>query len=281
MAGYWLKYGNAALNRNGFAVGDSGSPVDPYNPLGLPAYTIRLKYSDGVTPSFSKGSAIQISSSPNVWDLTYSNASWAYLLNRHTSLVEVLGANSTGVTGMSSMFYRCENLGSVALFDTRSVQYIDQMFYGCENITSVPLFDTSLCISFNQLFYNCMSLTSIPQFNTSSVRGMTEAFSGCYQITELPLFNTSSVTKMDRMCFGCSRLTVIPLLDTSSAEDVWQMFSGCVKVESGALALYQQMSTQTTPPADHGDCFTNAGSQTVTGAQELAQIPTSWGGTMQ
>lgn len=57
-------------------------------------------------------------------------------------------------------------------------------------------------------------------------------------------------------------------------------FGQCINVESGALALYQQMSTQATPPSITSHCFTNCSSQTVTGAQELAQIPTSWGGTM-
>jgi hypothetical protein len=57
------------------------------------------------------------------------------------------------------------------------------------------------------------------------------------------------------------------------------MFIDCTNVQSGALALYQQMSTQTTQPTVYGDCFTNCGSNTTTGAAELAQIPASWGGT--
>ena len=46
----------------------------------LPPYTIRLKFTEGVTPTFSKGTAVQVSSSPNIWDLTYENTDWNNLL---------------------------------------------------------------------------------------------------------------------------------------------------------------------------------------------------------
>jgi hypothetical protein len=58
-----------------------------------------------------------------------------------------------------------------------------------------------------------------------------------------------------------------------------RMFNDCLNVQSGALALYQQASTQTTPPSEYYNTFYNCGSNTTTGAAELAQIPSSWGGT--
>jgi hypothetical protein len=85
---------------------------------------------------------------------------------------------------------------------------------------------------------------------------------------------------MDSMFNSCSSLTTVPLLDTSSCTDMERMFSGCLYVQSGALALYQQASTQAIPPARHSDTFHDCGRNTTTGAAELAQIPTSWGGTM-
>jgi len=56
------------------------------------------------------------------------------------------------------------------------------------------------------------------------------------------------------------------------------MFMNCYKVESGALALYQQARSQANPPSTHNHAFANCGRDTVTGAAELAQIPVSWGG---
>jgi hypothetical protein len=53
-------------------------------------------------------------------------------------------------------------------------------------------------------------------------------------------------------------------------------FSQCYNVQSGALALYQQASTQLNPPVDHYGTFTDCGMNTVTGAAELAQIGSDW-----
>lgn len=95
--------------------------------------------------------------------------------------------------------------------------------------------------------------------------------------------NTSSVTNFKgflSMGSPTAAYTSIPLFDTSSAVDVSQMFRNAKNVETGALAMYTQMSTQANPPTSHSDCFTNCGANTVTGAAERSQIPTDWGGTM-
>jgi surface protein len=81
------------------------------------------------------------------------------------------------------------------------------------------------------------------------------------------------------ICYGCTSLTSIPLLNTSNVTTMNNAFADCINVESGALALYQQVSTQTTPPSNHTNAFNNCGSNTQTGQAELAQIPSSWGGT--
>jgi hypothetical protein len=78
------------------------------------------------------------------------------------------------------------------------------------------------------------------------------------------------------MFYWCASLISIPLFNTSNAIDTRAMFQECVNVQSGALALYNQMSTQATPPADHAGTFQLCGSDTVTGAAELAQIPDDW-----
>ena len=200
----FTKNGNI-LKINGSWLNPSNSPVPP-GPV-LPDNTIRLKFIDGVTPRFPKGTPIQVSSSPNVWDLTYEYSDWSNLLAYSNSdLLEVIDANTSNVTEMSSMFSYCVNL------------------------THVPLFDTS------------------------NVTSMFDMFSRCSSLTHIPLFNTSKVTNME------------------------SMFWNCYNVESGALDLYLQASTQTNPPWNHSNCFHNCGSQTITGSAELSQIPSSWGG---
>lgn len=245
----------------------------------LPPYTIRLKYTYGAVPQFRNGTAVQVSASPNIWDLTYQNSDWSYLLYQHQYLLEVIDANTTGVNTMGFMFRSCPSLRSVHIFDTSNCTSMTQMFGYCYNLTSVPLFDTSSVELIGGMFQYCRSLTSVPLFDTSSAISTSQMFYECPNLTSVPLFDTSSVYDMSNMFGFCSRLTSVPLFDTSNCTSMAGIFKYCYNVESGALALYQQASTQTNVPR-HTDTFLDCGSQTVTGAQELAQIPTSWGGTM-
>ena len=118
--------------------------------------------------------------------------------------------------------------------------------------------------------------------NSTGVTSLAKFASGHKYLESIALFDTSSVTdfsnflKADSSAIGP---TTLPLYDTSSATTMESAFQGCKNVESGALAIYQQASTQATPPSIHSSTFTNCGSSTVSGAAELAQIPSSWGGT--
>ena len=185
------------------AVNFGGSEPGPTPPI-LPPYTIRLKYKQGTTPTFWKGTGVIVDESNNIWDLTYENSNWTNLLTRKSDLLEVIDGNTSNVTNMESMFDSCTSLTSVSLLDT-------------SNVTNM-----------NLMFLNCFSLTTVP------------------------LFDTSSVTKISNMLYNC------------------------VKVQSGALALYTQASTQATPPTYHDNTFRECGINTETGAAELAQIPDDW-----
>lgn len=246
---YIYCYQGKALRVSGdtAVIGEICNPVDPYNPLNLPPFTIRCKFTQGHTPTcysrYSHGwdNLVQVDQSSNVWDITINTDFWGDInygaLYAQYQLLEVLGANTTGVTSMEYCFGYCDKLTSIALFDTSSVTNMCHMLTRCESLTSIPLFDTH------------------------------------------------NVTDFSYMCFGHSfsgwmPLIHVPLFDTSSATNVLFMFGGAKNVESGALALYQQMSTQANPPTTHDRCFEGCGADTVTGAAELAQIPTSWGGTM-
>lgn len=160
--------------------------VDPLNPLGLPPNTVRVRTSDGEVPvkywQTSYETATLVTGTTDVYDIYKSGTNFSNLLYTSSNVIEVLGANTTGITNM------------------------DRMFTDCNLLTSAPVFDTS------------------------SVTSMTWMFSGC-SLTSIPLFNTSNVTSMFRT------------------------FNNCSKVESGALALYQQASTQTNPPAETRICI--------------------------
>lgn len=241
------------INNKAFQLSTTGKLLGsgPDNPLNLPPFTIRLKYKDGVTPSFPKGTKTRVSTTPNVWDLTYTNTDWSNLLEAH-QIEEVIGANSFGVTDMSNMFYRCTSLTTVAMFDTSSVTTMEGMFQLCYKLTSVPLFDTSNVTDMSRMFYSCDIIQTIPTLDTSNV------------------------VNMEDMCGYCKELTVVPLFNTSKVTNMSYAFEICYKVQTGALALYQQASTQTNPPTNHYQTFAACGRDTTTGAAELAKIGRGW-----
>ena len=171
-----IKYNNNVLKVNNKWLKPE---VDPYNPLNLPPYTIRLRFADGYLPSFQEGTATQVSSTPNVWDLTYENSDWEGLLFQYYYLEEVLGANTTNVTNMFLMFNECSSLTTVALFDTSNVTDTSYMFNECTSLISSPLFNTSNDTTMAYMFYNCNQLTSVPLFDTSNVTDMDRMFYGC------------------------------------------------------------------------------------------------------
>ena len=298
--------------------------VDPYNPLNLPPYTIRLRYKSGVTPTFDKGTAVRVSSSPNVWDLTYNNPDWYSLLENDKDLLEIICANTTGVTNMRSLCFSCDNLEAVPewgfdtslvtdmafmfgfcnltrlpLFDTSNVTTMQSMLPHNYNLTYVPLLNTQNVTNFIGLFVHCHSLTNIPVFNTSNGTNFADMFGFCTSLTNVPLIDTSNATDLDGlfthtpitsmpdldtsnatdmsdMFSYCSELTSIKLYNTSKVTNVEAMFDHCTKVSSGALAFYQQLATQASPPTSHKWTFRECGSDTVTGSAELAQIPADW-----
>ena len=143
---------------------------------------------------------------------------------------------------------------------------------GTSDVYDVYKSDTS----FARLLKDSTNVIEVLGANTTNVTSMSQMFRGCSSLSTVPLFDTSNVTYMSNMFAECSSLADIPLFNTSKVTDMGYMFWGCSSVQSGALALYQQASSQTNPPSNHSGTFYNCGSNTTTGAAELAQIPSDW-----
>ena len=241
-------------------------------------YTLLLKFSDGVTPTFTKGDATQISSSPTIWDWSYSDTNWGgSFMDTATraALLEVISGNTQGVTSMNNWFSGCSSLTSIPLLDTSSVTSMSSMFYGCSSLTSVPLFDTSSVTSMYGVFYGCSSLTSVPLFNTANVTRMDEMFLGCSSLTSVPSFNKANVTNMTNMFRDCSSLTSVPLFNTSNVTNMDYMLGGCTHIAQSAYDLYT--TAYSTASFNHAGAFADCGS--LSGTSRLSDIYVTWGGT--
>lgn len=167
-----------------------GDDPDPYNPLNLPPNTVRVRTSDGLVPYKDSNSdypatyetATLVEGTTDVYDVYKSGTNFHMFLYSSSNVIEVLGANTRGVTNMVNMFVECSSLTTVALFDTSSVEDMMQMFTWCSSLTSAPLFDTSRVTNMLGMFEECSSLTSVPLFNTSSVIYMSSMFKNCTKV---------------------------------------------------------------------------------------------------
>ena len=167
---------------------------------------------------------------PNINTSNVTNM--AYMFYKCVRLTSVPLYNTSKVTKFYDMFAYCENIKSVPLFDTSKATRMDYMFSYCPGLTSVPAFNTSNVTNMGSMFRGCHSLTSVPLYNTSKVTSMSNMFAYCYGLASVPAFNTSNVTSMDSMFEDCSNLTSVPLYNTSKVTDMSHMFQGCSSLTS-------------------------------------------------
>ena len=157
--------------------------------------------------------------------------------------------NTSKVTDMSQMFYKCHNLRSldVSNFDTSNVTDMRYMFFGCSGLISLGIsnFNTSNLTNIRSIFSGCSSLTSIDlsNFDTSKVTSMWGVFYGCNGLTSLDLshFDTSKVTDMGCMFKDCISLSTIYIGEKWNIEKVTEsssMFNGCTNLVGGAGTKY-------------------------------------------
>ena len=195
-----------------------------------------------------------------------------------TSLTYVPDFDMSSAVNTFEMFRGCTSLETVPAFNTGAATTMDGMFYGCTNLKEVPLIDTSAATNLESMFWNCSSLTDVANFNMSSATSAAGMFYGCTSLETTPAFNATNVTDARWMFEGCTAFKVIPDIDFQSVNVAMNMFYNCVNVESGITNMYDKLVQTVDTSLAYGctDCFYKCGSNTTTGAAELAQIPSDW-----
>lgn len=280
---YALGLNNKALSFNSKTLG-----IDPYNPLGLPPYTLRIQMPSLTSDpriKLLKGDAVQVSQDPNIWDIFYENPDWSGPIMATQNII-ILGANLAGVTNLNKTFCQGAIIDMKAPINTPDAIDMSYMFYDCFfrdgqlMPIDLPPFNCAKATNLSSMFYHTAKINSITLKNTNNVTTVKDIFNGSLSLTAVNLFDTSNVTDMSGMFKYCDNLKHIPLFDTSKVINIDEAFLNCSRVESGALALYQQASTQANPPSSHNFTFAFCGELTQTGNIELHQIPVSWGGKL-
>lgn len=142
--------------------------------------------------------------------------------NTFTNLI-FKDVDTSNVTNMNNMFYRCINLTSLDLsgLDTSNVTDMYGMFNRCINLKSLDLsgWYTSNVIDMGLMFNKCEALTSldVSNFDTSKVTNMYSMFGDCRSLTSLDIsgWDTIKVTNIQFMFTNCSALKTIRMVGCS------------------------------------------------------------------
>lgn len=202
------------------------------------------------------------------------------------NLTKITLGNMPACTDVDSMFINDTGLVNVTLGNLSSVTTTARMFDGCTSLVTAPNIDTSHVLTAEDMFSYCLKLKNVPLYDFSSAENVGGLFSSCKVLQSVPTFNFGSAYYLSGTFSGCEKLTAIPNFTMATVSslpsygfNVNGMFRNCYLVSSGITRIYNKMAAWTGTVA-HTSTFTNCGSNTTAGSAELAQIPTSWGGTM-
>lgn len=164
-----------------------------------------------------------------------------------TSIEGLENLNTSDVTSMDFMFYKCEQLRALDLsgFNTEKVENMRDMFSNCKNLETLNLssFKTNNLTNMSEMFLECNKIAQLDLsgFNTSGVKTLDLVFKNCYALEALDLssFDTKWVTDMSSLFENCQNLKTIYVSDRFSTFKVkysTNMFRYCNNLK-GATAF--------------------------------------------
>ena len=170
--------------------------------------------------------------------------------------------------GGSQMFYNCRSLENVDalsyFFSGTFFGSASDMFNGCKALKRVPYIhlQSSASVPTSGMFRGCISLEAVPEMDWESVSSMSTMFAFCISLT-------STHDKASGTQWYAGTLN-------ANLADVASMFNGCFNIREGLKDCYDALSANA-GITSYSNCFANCG--VAFSNPELAQIPSSWGGT--
>ena len=172
---------------------------------------------------------------------------WFGLCTNLTSIEGLENLNTSDVTSMDYMFYKCEQLRALDLsgFNTEKVEDMRDMFSNCKNLETLNLssFKTNNLTNMSEMFLECNKIAQLDLsgFNTSGVKALDLVFKNCYALEALDLsnFDTKWVTDMSSLFEYCQSLKTIYVSDrfsTFMVKNSTNMFRYCNDLK-GATAF--------------------------------------------
>lgn len=175
---------------------------------------------------------------------------WFGYCTNLTSVEGLENLNTSDVTSMDHMFYKCDQLRALDLsgFNTEKVENMQDMFSNCKNLETLNLssFKTNNLTNMSEMFLECNKIAQLDLsgFNTSGVKALDQVFKNCSALEALDLssFDTKWVTDMSSLFEYCQSLKTIYVSDRFSifkVKNSTNMFRSCNDLK-GATAFADQ-----------------------------------------
>lgn len=172
---------------------------------------------------------------------------WFGFCTNLTSIEGLENLNTSEVTSMDYMFYKCGQLRALDLsgFNTEKVKNMADMFGNCKNLEMLNLssFKTNNLTNMSRMFSECNKIAQLDMsgFNTSGVKALDQVFKNCSALKSLDLssFDTKWVTEMSSLFENCQSLQTIYVSDRFSifmVKNSTNMFRSCNNLK-GATAF--------------------------------------------
>lgn len=124
----------------------------------------------------------------------------------HMKHLKTLIIDTSGATELQFMFSDC-TIENPPYLNTSNVTDVEGMFFKCANLKNIPLYDFSSVTNMLGTFELCSNITSIPSLDTHNVKNIEFCFDKCTKLKSIPLLDFSNVTNAGGVFYNCTSLT--------------------------------------------------------------------------
>ena len=120
--------------------------------------------------------------------------------------LKTVSIDTSGATTLKQLFANSA-IENPPLLNTSNVTNVRGMFYRCAKLKNIPPYDFSKVTDMFGTFQVCPNITSVPPLDTHNVKNINSCFAECTKLESVPLLDFSKVTDADLIFYNCTSLT--------------------------------------------------------------------------
>ena len=173
--------------------------------------------------------------------------------------IKTVYVDTSGATELYAMF-AISAIENPPYLNTSNVTNVEAMFYKCAKLKNIPPYDFSNVTNMNGTFQLCPDITSIPYLDTHNVTDIRFCFSDCTYLRSVPLLDFSKVTNANMAFSSCTSLknvggfiglkTDISFIDSPLTHDSALNVIDNLAVAPGHIVKFKKSTFNTLTPVE-------------------------------